>query len=859
MAILLLSLLTTTWGATRSLDTQTTAGWTVKAEPWGKNSLRVRARLNGAIDLDRPGALLPPSSDNKGAPRRLPSQSEVHVGADTITNGNLVATLGADGLFTFTRHSDGAVVLNETARTILAPTAARAGATAAGAAAVYAVELATPSAQCCKGGEPCALDVSNWDTRDGAAVALSNFHATKEMNQRWTLSGGQLVVALDDKCLTSASSDAVSNIVVKHCQDAGDESQQWAYNASAGTAGSGATRTALAQGAKCLGATGALKCGGAISLLPCVAGDPRQTWTVTEVAPGPGPAPPPRPPPLTAVVSFASGSADQIFGFGEHQAGKLNMKGTKFDMEQCLEYGHSHGGEVCLPWIMRVDPAAPGSVVGLLWNMPNYGGVDFGALNGAQIEWRAIEATQVDYFVTVADAAVEKGTEGNDVLHNYVDAVGHAPMLPAHAVGYWHSRNRYASQAELLAAAEGFHNRSIPVSIIVIDYNHWARMGDWTFDPKFWPDVPKMMEQLKGWGMEVMVSAWPFSATDSTSIGVINASGFAMTTQNTSTPVWWDDNNCGDVGGEAKCFLYDATQIRAREYVWSRLAAGYFKYGIKIFWLDASEPEISTKDAQAAADFYNSSIGTGGETGMMFPYYHTQMIHDGLVSEGETEIVQLTRSAWAGMQRFGAALWSGDTHSSFSSLKVSIQAGLNTQMSGIAWWTTDIGGYAGGNPTDATFRELIVRWFQFGLTCPLFRQHGARATEPWGYGPVALAAIEKAMALRTSLTPYILNAMKRVSMTGLPINRPLWMDFADDPNVWAVDDVYMFGPSLLVAPVTDMGARNRTLYLPKLSSGETWIHHFTNKSYGGGGVNVTVDAPLDEFPLFARSSALPLL
>ena len=160
---------------------------------------------------------------------------------------------------------------------------------------------------------------------------------------------------------------------------------------------------------------------------------------------------------------------------------------------------------------------------------------------------------------------------------------------------------------------------------------------------------------------------------------------------------------------------------------------------------------------------------------MMFPYWHTQSLFDGLRSEGQDDVIMLTRSAWAGMQRFGAALWSGDTQSTFASLKVSVQAGLSVQLSGIAWWTTDIGGYSGGNPADPTFRELIVRWFQYGATCPLFRQHGARNTEPWGYGNESYAAIVKVINWRKSMEPYVLQQMATVNATGMPINRPLWV------------------------------------------------------------------------------------
>lgn len=284
----------------------------------------------------------------------------------------------------------------------------------------------------------------------------------------------------------------------------------------------------------------------------------------------------------------------------------------------------------------------------------------------------------------------------------------------------------------------------------------------------------------------------------------------------------------------------------ARQYVWSQLKQGYYDYGIKVFWLDAAEPE-NIGGTPSTATF---SVGSIEEVGMIFPLYHSQTIYEGMMSEGEKDVVILTRSAWAGMQRWGAAVWSGDTHSDFGTLQRSIAAGLNIQLSGIAWWTTDIGGYGGGNPNDAEFRELIVRWFQYGATCPLFRQHGARNTEPWLLGNESFSAVKDAMNLREKLRPYIMEQMKLVHATGTPVNRPLWFNYANDSNTWHINDEFMLGPDYLVAPVYVYQAKNRTVYLP---SGETWVHYFTGDKYNGGS-NVTVLTPLNQFPLFMRSS-----
>ena len=232
---------------------------------------------------------------------------------------------------------------------------------------------------------------------------------------------------------------------------------------------------------------------------------------------------------------------------------------------------------------------------------------------------------------------------------------------------------------------------------------------------------------------------------------------------------------------------------------------------------------------------------------MTFPFFHSQTIHDGQVLHGQPPLM-LMRSGWAGQQRYGGAVWSGDTHSDFANLAQSIQAGMSIQLSGIAWWTTDIGGYSGGNPKDPTFNELIVRWFQYGVTCPLFRQHGARPTEPWLLSNESYQLVVKVINLRNTWRSYVMDAMEQVNKTGLPVQRPLWYDFPEDSNTWSIEDQYMFGSSVMVAPVYTYQARNRTLYFP---SGSKWQHYFTGMVHDGG-ASKTIDAPLETFPLFTR-------
>eukprot|EP01043_Picozoa_sp_COSAG02_P047222 COSAG02_NODE_4503_length_5285_cov_5.431161_1_plen_738_part_00 len=702
------------------LQLDTPAG-AVKIEPWGANALRVRAVLTGGGSVQElPGALIAPGSDNKGAPLAAAAVAagatldlEVSATHSTITNGNIAAAVGADGLVTVSRVSDGKVVLKELARELLSggggPTPAP-GPPAPPAPPVptntVTIALNNSLAHC---KTPCCLDVANWKRDDNAAVLASDCHYDPHGfggqgydNQRWSIGAdGTIKVALDGMCLTAASA---TSLTVSTCK-AGEASQKWEAKPGVGPVKTG--------DGKCL--TAGDHDGGSYSLTACDSNNKLQQFTIELAIAPPAPPPPPPPPPLT-LLSFAAKPDDKIFGFGEHQQGHLDNKGLKYDMESCLVYGKSHGGEVCLPWILSASANANKKGAfsleyGFLWNMPNYGGVEFGA---DWTNWTAQAGTQVDYFVTVGgkEGGTANASIGTQIMNSYVDAVGHSPMLPEWGSGYWHSKNRYSSQQQITDAAAGFASRGINVSVIVVDYNHWPRMGDFKFDPAQWPDVPAMMNNLTNHYNidQVMVSTWPFIATGSDSFEEFGSKNLVFDTEGTSTPIFWDDNNCGDVGGPAKCYIYDPTQLAARKAYWKHIHSGYYQFGIKVFWLDASEPEISTSDAGKAALDFNNSLGTGAAVGMMYPYYHTQTIHDGLISEGEKDVVMLTRSAWAGMQRWGAALWSGDTSSHWPSLKVSIQAGLNTQLSGISWWTTDIGGYSGGDPSSPEFRELIVRW-----------------------------------------------------------------------------------------------------------------------------------------------------
>eukprot|EP00026_Physarum_polycephalum_P004802 Phypoly_transcript_04826.p1 GENE.Phypoly_transcript_04826~~Phypoly_transcript_04826.p1 ORF type:complete len:360 (+),score=30.47 Phypoly_transcript_04826:971-2050(+) len=356
-----------------------------------------------------------------------------------------------------------------------------------------------------------------------------------------------------------------------------------------------------------------------------------------------------------------------------------------------------------------------------------------------------------------------------------------------------------------------------------------------------------MTATLNELGVEVMVSVWPLVSQSSHNFQAMQTQGFLV-----QCPA--DNNEC-----HPPDFVYDPTVPAARQFVWDQVYKGYFQNGIQVYWLDADEPETFS-------NYPNKTYSLGPQEfiGMMYPYYHVQTFYDGLHSQNISETIVLSRSAWAGTQRWGAATWSGDIPSTWESLNQQVRAGMNMGLSGIVWWTTDIGGYQNGNITDPVWQELVVRWFQWGAFCPLFRLHGSRVppdpnsptcgssggpNEVWDFGDTAFEAIAIVMKIREQLRPYIMQQMAIASLNGTPVMRPLWFDFWNDPNTIPVEDQLMFGPDYMVAPVLEYQARNRTVYLPR---GASWIHWFTGQQFTGGQTLTEFAVPLDTIALFVK-------
>jgi len=534
-------------------------------------------------------------------------------------------------------------------------------------------------------------------------------------------------------------------------------------------------------------------------------------------------------------VLFNAPDAERCYGLGQHQHGRLNQKGAVIELVQ-------RNTEVSIPFLVSNQG------YGLLWNHPGIGRVELGT---TVTRWVSEAIRQWDYWVTAGQPA--------EVVRAYGEVTGRAPLLPDWAAGFWQCKLRYKTQDELLGIAREYRRRGLPLSVIVIDYFHWTRQGEWRFDPGEWPDPAAMVAELDRLGVKLMVSIWPtvnpasdnYREMEDLGLLVGNERGIGV-----QLPIW----DRGD-SGRALMTFYDATHPEARSYIWAKVKEGYYKHGIRTWWLDACEPELRPEQPENL----RYHLGPGAEVSNIYPMLHAKGFYDGMRAEGEEEILALCRSAWAGSQRYGALVWSGDIDSTFEDLRRQIPAGLNIGLSGIPWWTTDIGGFKNGDIASHSFRELIVRWFQFGVFCPVFRLHGVREpgtmigseqtgapNEVWSFGDEAYTIIRQLLFLRERLRPYVMEQMRAAHETGLPPMRPLFLDFPADPVSWEVEDQFLFGADVLVAPVVTEGARERRVYLPSADGGTAWRDAWTGAEHQGGGW-ITAPAPLDTIPVYLRA------
>ena len=531
-------------------------------------------------------------------------------------------------------------------------------------------------------------------------------------------------------------------------------------------------------------------------------------------------------------MRFESNPDEKIYGMGQYQQKFLNLKGAE------LELAHRNS-QASVPFMIS------SLGYGFLWNNPAVGKVNF---NKNITSWIALSTKKLDYWITAGDTPKE-------IEEAYANATGKVPMMPEYGMGFWQCKLRYRTQDEILEVAREYKKRGIPLDVIVVDFFHWPFQGDWRFDPIYFPDPDAMIRELKDMNIELMVSIWPMVDYRSENFKEMMAKGLLTRVEK---GVRIDNTYCGNT------IQYDPTNPEAREYVWGKVKKNYYDKGVHIFWLDEAEPEYTVYDFEN----YRYHLGPNVQVGNVYPLMYAKTFFDGMRKEGQEKIVNLLRCAWAGSQRYGALVWSGDIHSTFDSLQNQFAAGLNMGIAGIPWWTTDIGGFFGGDIRDPEFREVLVRWFEYGTFCPVMRLHGYRMpyqpklgntpssectsgapNEIWSYGEDNYEILKRYIGYREHMRPYIRTLMKAAHEKGDPVMRPLFYDFPDDPKCWENEKQFMFGPDCLVTPVMTKAQKTAEVYLPE---GVEWTDVWTGKKYSGG-MTVTVETPIDQIPLFGRN------
>jgi len=513
---------------------------------------------------------------------------------------------------------------------------------------------------------------------------------------------------------------------------------------------------------------------------------------------------------------------EAFYGLGQHQAGVLNYRGESVDISQ-------DNTNISMPFLLSSNG------YGIFWN--NGSRTRFNNRFPHALYISSEVSDSVDYYFLY-------GPEFDKIVAGYRELTGQAPLFGKWAYGYWQCKNRYDSQQELLEIAGKYRDLHMPLDNIVQDWFWWNTMGEPVFN-KNYPDPKAMVQKLHEGHVHLMVSVWPYFRPGSSVYTEMDKKGFFIA--RTVAPSFHPVDQA----------LYDAFNPEARQYYWKLINEGLFKIGVDAWWLEKTEPETEALETNLLVN-HKVAQGNGARYANEFPLFTTMGVYEGqrAVSD-QKRVFILSRSGYAGIQRNSAAVWSGDVDPNWETFRRQIPAGLNLSISGVPYWTTDIGGFVAANPDDPAYRELYIRWFQFGAFCPIFRAHGTRTTnqnEIWSFGPEAQKVLTAFDQLRYRLMPYIYSLAWKTTSEQYTILRPLVMDFRADTRAQNISDQFLFGPNLLVNPVTEPGATSRHLYLPNA----IWYDFWTGRT-AQGPRSMDAPAPLDRLPLFVRAgSILPL-
>ncbi len=503
-----------------------------------------------------------------------------------------------------------------------------------------------------------------------------------------------------------------------------------------------------------------------------------------------------------------------------------------------LQAGHRH--QLKLEWSR--DQGMP--TVQLRWKTPSH--------DQATSLWSEVGEGTDYYFVY--------GPRLDRVIAGYRQLTGAAPMMPVWAFGLWQSRQRYETSQQSLDVVNGFRRRGIPFDNIVQDWFYWKEdaWGSHQFDPVRFPDPDAWIKGIHAQHSHLMISVWGKFYPGTDNFKAMHDQGF-LYERNL-------EEKLDDWLGHRYTF-YDAFNPKARQFFWAQVERDLFHRGIDAWWMDATEPDLTpvpTLEGQHT-HVHPTALGIGARVLNAYPLVNSEGVYNGQrAAAPDQRVFILTRSGYTGQQRYAAAVWSGDTSSTWTAMRKQITAGLDASLSGLPYWTMDSGGFSvparfsakDARPEDVEeWRELNTRWFEFAAFVPLFRAHGeAPYREMWEFGGESHPAYQAQLKfdrLRYRLLPYIYSLAAEVTKNGATFLRPLVMDFTNDAKAREIGDQFMFGPALLVNPVTAYQARNRPVYLPQA----LWYDFWTGEALAGG-QTVSAPAPYDSIPLYVRAGSI---
>ena len=542
-------------------------------------------------------------------------------------------------------------------------------------------------------------------------------------------------------------------------------------------------------------------------------------------------------------AGFSVAPNEHFYGLGQNQEGSLDLGGRTIDCRH--NYDAPAGETVCVPVLVSSKNYM------IIWDNPSITTVSPDLHNATRFSSQVGE--RVSFYVVT-------GKNSDELYQGYRLLTGTTPLPPKAAFGLIQSKARYESEKELMGIAEGYRSRGYPLDVMVLDWFYWTRMGQMDIDHAFFPDPAGMNWKLHDWGMHSIVSIWPRFEREGRYYDLLASRGWLLKEKD-GEPAYGLAVRSDRAGA-----LIDSTNPEARTWLWGKIRDNILSQGFDWTWLDETEPDLVP-----AGKFY--SIGSGDRYFNLYPLMHTRVVAEPIAMERPSfRNLILARAAYLGAQSSGAIFWTSDVAPTWEALKRQVPANLNMAASGIAYTSSDTGGWSFPNgpeaqrpvlvdpagatampPSYSDYPELFVRWFQLNTFTPTLRVHGQRpATAIWEYGKAAEPILANFLRLRYELMPYIYSLGYQTYRSGAPFMRALFMDFPNDPQVAGLTDEYMFGPAFLAAPVLEQGRTSRRVYLP---DGADWYDWWTNKRYSGGQW-IDAAAPIERIPLFVRAGSI---